>query len=73
MSELNGDRARFQKNRVRKLLHRQRIHALAAGMQNRTPDLAGAARRPIAVSAVDATGAASLAMNDEGGAARTGD
>jgi hypothetical protein len=30
MSERNGDRARFQKNRRRKLLNRQRVHALAA-------------------------------------------
>jgi hypothetical protein len=30
MSERNGDRARFQKNRKRELLHRQRVHALMA-------------------------------------------
>jgi hypothetical protein len=30
MSERNGDRARFQKNRRRKLLNRQRVQALAA-------------------------------------------
>jgi len=28
MSERNGDRARYQKNRKRKLLHRQRLRAL---------------------------------------------
>jgi hypothetical protein len=31
MSERNGDRARFQKNRKRKLRHRERIQKLAAG------------------------------------------
>ena len=30
MSERNGDRARFQKNRKRKLRHRERIQKLAA-------------------------------------------
>jgi hypothetical protein len=32
MSKRNGDRARFQKDRKRKLLHRQRIQALKAGL-----------------------------------------
>jgi len=31
MSERNGDRARFQKNRKRKLRHRERIQKLASG------------------------------------------
>jgi hypothetical protein len=35
MSERNGDRARFQKNRKRKLRHRQRIRALIVGLLNR--------------------------------------
>ena len=30
MSRLNGDRARFQKERKRKVLHRQRLRALIA-------------------------------------------
>jgi hypothetical protein len=30
MSERNGDRARFQKNRKRKLRHRERIQKLGA-------------------------------------------
>ena len=30
MSRRNGDRAKFQKDRKRKLLHRQRIRALIA-------------------------------------------
>ena len=34
MSERNGDRARFQKNRKRKLRHRQRIQKLAAGQSS---------------------------------------
>jgi hypothetical protein len=33
MSKLNGDRARFQKDRKRKLRHRQRIQALMAGLR----------------------------------------
>jgi hypothetical protein len=36
MSERNGDRARFQKNRKRKLLHRQRIHAMLLALRQRT-------------------------------------
>jgi len=35
MSELNGDRARFRKDRKRKLLHRQRIQSLLAELQKR--------------------------------------
>jgi hypothetical protein len=33
MSALNGDRARFRKNRRRKLAHRQRIWALMARLR----------------------------------------
>jgi hypothetical protein len=66
MSERNGDRARYQKCRKRKLLHRQRIQALLAGL-----------RKPIderrASDADDASRAASLAMQDEGGPTRSGD
>jgi hypothetical protein len=36
MSERNGDRARFQKDRRRKLGRRQRIRALATAMRTRT-------------------------------------
>ena len=35
MSERNGDRARFQKERMRKMLRRQRIQALTAAVQQR--------------------------------------
>ena len=35
MSQRNGDRARFQKNRKRKLLHRQRIWALMARLREK--------------------------------------
>ena len=35
MSRRNGDRARFQINRRRKLRHRERIHALLAALAER--------------------------------------
>jgi hypothetical protein len=60
MSKLNGDRARFQKDRRRKLHRRQRIQTLIAGLRKRAADDA-------------ATDAASLRMDDDGGPPRTGD
>jgi hypothetical protein len=36
VSERNGDRARFQKNRKRKLLLRQRIQVLAKKLRERS-------------------------------------
>jgi hypothetical protein len=60
MSERNGDRARFQKDRKRKLHHRQRIHALMASRRKRADEEAS-------------TLAASVNMHDEGGPARIGD
>jgi len=68
MSERNGDKARFQKNRKRKLHHRQRIRALMAGVPKRTGD-----RRGTTTVTDTASRAASLAMQDEGGPPRTGD
>jgi hypothetical protein len=38
MSKRHGDRARFQKNRKRKLRHRERIHALAATLPKHAYD-----------------------------------
>lgn len=35
MSERNGDRARFQKDRKRKLLRRQRLQALRASLREK--------------------------------------
>jgi hypothetical protein len=66
MSERNGDRARFQKSRKRKLLHRQRIEALLTRLREPTSE-----RQP--ETADDASRAASLAMQDEGGPMRRGD
>lgn len=63
MSERNGDKARFQKNRQRKLLNRQRSRELAARL---------AAARPADASGA-ITRAASLAMHDEGGPTRADD
>ena len=60
MSERNGDRARFQKDRKRKLRHRERVHALAVTMRKR-------AKKDVS------SGAASLDMLDEGGPLRAGD
>ena len=66
MSKRNGDRARFQKDRKRKLFHRQQIQALKAGLGKKT-SASGAA------VATTPTVAASLAMQDEGGPTRPGD
>ena len=60
MSRLNGDRARFQKDRKRKLLHRQRIHAIMARQKQQTDQDASSR-------------AASIHMQDEGGPVRIGD
>jgi hypothetical protein len=60
MSARNGDRARFHKNRRRKLHHRQRVQALIAGQRKRVDEAA-------------ASRVASLGMQDEGGPARVGD
>jgi hypothetical protein len=59
MSQLNGDRARFHKDRIRKLHRRQRIAALLAAARRRADDRS--------------TRAASLHMQDEGGPVRTED
>jgi hypothetical protein len=73
MSQRNGDRARFQKNRKRKLHHRQRIRVLVTGLRNRR-DAAASADRSVTVTFTDAASVkASLAMHDEGGPMRTGD
>jgi hypothetical protein len=60
MSERNGDRARFHKDRKRKLRHRERIHALAAAVPKR------------ALKDVSSR-AASQGMLEEGGQLRAGD
>jgi len=41
MSERNGDRARFQKDRRRKLLRRQRLQALKAAVRQRAEAKSG--------------------------------
>lgn len=38
MSQRNGDRARFQKDRKRKLLRRQRLAQFRQGLQARPPE-----------------------------------
>jgi hypothetical protein len=63
MSERNGDRARFQKNRKRRLRRRERVHALAVAVRKRAED----------VSSRAASRAGSLDMLDEGGPLRRGD
>jgi hypothetical protein len=60
MSERNGDRARFHKDRQRKLAHRRRIRARLAALKTRADERT-------------ATRVASLQMHDEGGPARSGD
>ncbi len=60
MSERNGDRARFHKDRKRKLHHRQRIQGLMTALRKRADEEAS-------------TRVASLNMHDEGGPARIED
>jgi hypothetical protein len=55
MSERNGDRARFHKNRTRKLHHRQRIAAFVAKLRARTDEQAPS------VAAADSGGRSSAA------------
>ena len=43
MSELNGDKARFHKNRVRKLHRRQRLQALLTRLRKRADENASVA------------------------------
>ena len=42
MSAINGDKARFQKDRKRKVLHRQRIEALRRKQRESKPSTSGA-------------------------------
>jgi len=59
MSARNGDRARFYKDRKRKLRHRQHISELKAALRKRSGEEASSR-------------AESLNMQDEGGPARIG-
>jgi len=60
MSERNGDRARFQKDRKRKLRHRQRIREFVRTLSKHSRDDVSSR-------------AASQGMLDEGGQLRAGD
>jgi len=60
MSARNGDRARFHKDRKRKLHHRQRVQALVTGQRKQVAEAASLR-------------VASVGMQDEGGPARVGD
>ena len=72
MSERNGDRARFQKIRKRKLHDRQRIRALVTGLLIRTPG-AGPKRPGVRATPTDAASAeAPLAIRDDGSPMRAG-
>jgi hypothetical protein len=75
MSERNGDKARFQKTRKRKVHRRQRIRALLARVRKTTDkDSSDAADRSVTGTFTDAASrAASRAMQDEGGPTRAGD
>jgi hypothetical protein len=47
MSSRNGDKARFHKNRQRKLAKRQRVQALVAGTRTQAaPALAASPQKP---------------------------
>jgi hypothetical protein len=71
MSERNGDRARFQKNRKRKLHHRQRIRAFVAGLRNGTVASASADRVTVLATDAASIGQGSLAVHDESGPTHT--
>jgi hypothetical protein len=58
MSGLNGDRARFQKNRKRKMIHRQQVRAVVAGLAAAAEARALAAAAPVAGSDAVALSAA---------------
>jgi hypothetical protein len=47
MSKRNGDRARFQKDRKRKMRHRERIQALVAGVRKKSGEDASRTAEPI--------------------------
>jgi len=61
MSERNGDKARFQKNRKRKLHHRQRIRALMAGLRQATAENASGSVDRSVTTTVAGTGHAASA------------
>lgn len=46
MSQLNGDRARFNKDRKRKLVNRQRTRALMAAVRKRADEKTASTRVP---------------------------
>jgi hypothetical protein len=48
MSKRNGDRARFQKDRKRKMRHRERIQALVAGVRKKAGEDASGTSEPLA-------------------------
>jgi hypothetical protein len=50
MSKRNGDRARFQKDRKRKMRHRERIQALVAGVRKKSVGDASAPAEPLAAA-----------------------
>jgi len=56
MSERNGDRARFNKDRKRKLHHRQRIQALVMKLRTRTRTDEPADAHAPSVAAADSGG-----------------
>jgi hypothetical protein len=73
MSARNGDRARFQKNRKRKLHNRQRIRAHVRGLLTPTSGV-GPSRRSVTATRSDAPSTeAPREMQDEGGPMRAGD
>jgi hypothetical protein len=61
MSKRNGDRARFQKDRKRKMRHRERIQALVAGVRKKSGEDASAAAEPPAAIPATSSSRASIA------------
>ncbi len=70
MSERNGDRARFQKERMRKMHRRQRMQALVAAVQQRKDAASGVVAGALAETE---SAKSSGAMHNEGGPMRSGD
>ena len=71
MSERNGDRARFQKERMRKMHRRQRIQALSVAVQQRKDAAGLVTGAPAEIGSTQASVA--VAVHDTGGPIRTGD
>jgi hypothetical protein len=60
MSKRNGDRARFQKDRKRKMRHRERIQALVAGVRKKSGEDAPGPAEPLTAPAAPSSSRPSI-------------